>query len=187
MSHNLSRRRITELQHQQARQELAPYAAPGWELSADVTAYRETPTVLGAWQRKQKTTAGCRSHHCARRCDIDLKTAIDAGLAQENIIELVRYLRCNHWKGCGILPPQLAYPRGVPLIAYLTDPTVLVEICCAKCSNKTGLPSRRIIDKLVSYGRGNSATGINDLGARIRGPCRKCGTRCFTARYIWPK
>lgn len=185
MAHNMSRRRLDEIQRQRTREDLAPYQANGWQLSADLS-YEEVPTILGAWQRKQTATSHCRSPECSRRCDIDLRAAIDAGLAQERVIELVRHLRCSHWRGCAIKPPQLTYPRGVPLIAYITDRNALVEISCAKCSDRHAMPPRRVIDKLVQTQKGNSATGVNDIGSRIRGPCRKCGARQFTARYVWP-
>lgn len=141
---------------------------------------------MGHWQRGQTVLLRCAKRDCRRRVELDLRAAIDAGLGDRRIEDVLAVLTCRHWTGCAIKFEHATYPKGVPLISTLTHRDALVAIGCDACAARTLLPPLRVIERLIASGRGNAATGLIELAQKVRGPCRKCGGRRFTTTLIWP-
>lgn len=158
---------------------------PGWQLDRIKAQIAEIPTVLGHLQRGQQLLLRCQRKDCRRRCEVDLRSAIEAGLSDRPVKHLLEVLRCRHWDGCALDEYSAIYPNGVPLIAYLNHRDVLIAIACANCEARTLLPPREVIRRLRAAGRGDSNTGVHALAKAVRGPCRKCHHRQFTTDVVW--
>ena len=187
MGHNISHRKQEEIERSRRVAELTSYLVPGWRIDATHTRIVPVETVLGAHHRGQLVLLRCRRTDCRRRVEIDLRSAVQAGFGDRPIAWLVQSLRCQHWNGCQLEEASCTYPRGVPLVAYLQHDDVLVAITCAHCRTRWLLPPRRIIAGLKAAGRGDGASGILEMGTKIRGPCRRCHRSGFEAEVIWPK
>lgn len=59
-------------------------------------------------------------------------------------------------------------------------------IGCAGCGYTVSRTAIDTIERLAASRRGDGSTGVNELAQRVRGPCRKCGGRAFTAEVIRP-
>ncbi|MBV9079335.1 MAG: hypothetical protein JO048_17870 [Methylobacteriaceae bacterium] len=186
MGHNLSRRRLDEMERSRRLAELVPYLVPGWRLDPAQLRIVETDTVLGAYQRGQEFTLRCRRPDCSRRVALDLRAAIAAGFGDRPLAELIERLRCRHWSGCDLRETSASYPRGVPLVGYLGLPDMLVAIACIQCGQRLLLPPRAVIDRLKAARIGDGATGVRELGSVVRGPCRACRGMRFSSALVWP-
>ena len=186
MGHNLSLESRRRLERQMRATELSELLVPGWTLNGDATGFVDVPTVLGHWQRGQSVLLRCSKRDCRRRVELDLRAAVDAGLGDRTLPQTVALLACRHWSGCALSFQHATYPEGVPLISILAHPDALIAIACDGCAARTLLPPRRVIERLLATGRGNGATGILELGRKVRGPCRKCSGRRFTSTLVWP-
>ena len=72
--------------------------------------------------------------------------------------------------------------QGVPLIAYATHaPETRVEVACCACLLTIAYSPIEMIQRLLKSGRGDGNSGVHTLAERIRGPCRRCGGRQFSA------
>ena len=187
VAHNISRRKREEIERRTRDQELRPYLVPGWTLDPLRGTFTPTKTVLGHFQRRQSVLFRCQRSDCRRRIELDLRSALDAGLGDKSMPDLLEMLRCRHWRGCDLTETSATYCDGVPLIALIGDAGTLIAIVCAKCNDRLLLPARAVIERLKKAGRGDGATGVIALGSKIRGPCRKCGGRSFKSAPIWPQ
>lgn len=186
MGANISLELRRRLERQERAKELSKLLVPGWTLNYDATGFIDAPTVLGHWQRGQTVLLRCSKRDCRRRVELDLRAAVDSGLGDRTLAQIVALLGCRHWTGCALGFQHATYPEGVPLISVLAHPDALVAIACDGCAARTLLPPRRVIERLLATGRGNGATGILELGRKVRGPCRKCSGRRFTSVLVWP-
>jgi hypothetical protein len=186
MGHNLSRESQRRLERQQRAEALAKLLVPGWTLNIEATKFVEVPTLLGSWQRGQRILLRCAKRDCRRRVELDLRAAIDAGLGDRQVADILGVLTCRHWTGCALKFEHATYPKGVPLISTIEHRDVLIAVACDGCAARLLLPPIRVIERLIETGRGNAATGLLELGQKVRGPCRKCGGRRFTSALIWP-
>ena len=186
MGANLSLESRHRLERQERAKELSKLLVPGWTLNAAATGFVDVPSVLGHWQRGQSVLLRCSKWDCRRRVELDLRTAVDAGLGDRTLPEIVALLGCRHWSGCALSLQHATYSEGVPLISVLAHPNALISVACDGCAARTLLPPRRVIERLLATGRGNGATGIFELGRKVRGPCRKCSGRRFTSTIVWP-
>ncbi len=187
MGYNVSRNRRIEMVRRRRMAELEPYLVPGWQLDPDGLRIVTVDTALSFYQRGQELLLRCQRADCRRRVEVDVKQAMRAGLGDKPTAHLVELLRCRHWAECRLQQVSAIYPHGVPLVAYLDDEDVVIEVKCEKCGYRLLLPPEAMIDRLIKAGRGDGSTGIHSLGKAVRGPCRKCGGRQFKADVIRPK
>jgi hypothetical protein len=187
MGHNVSRGRREEIERKRRIAELTPLLVPGWQIDPGRLQPVEVRTVLGFYQRGQDLLLRCRRPDCRRRVEIDFHAAVQAGLGDRPPAHLLQLLKCRHWDGCALEEASAVYPGGVPLIAFLQHPDVLIAIACAGCGARLLLPPREVIRRLQAAGRGDGSTGVIELAKAVRGPCRKCSGRRFAAEIVWPK
>jgi hypothetical protein len=186
VGHNTSRTKREEIERQRRADELAQWLVPGWQVDRNRLEIVATETVLGYFQRGQEVLLRCRRTDCRRRVEVDLRSAIEEGHADQPLKHLIEVLRCRHWAGCQLAEVSAIYPEGVPLVAYLAN-DVLIAVTCEHCTTRILLPPRQMIARLTAAGRGDGATGVLKLGSVIRGPCRRCGTSRFRSEVIWPR
>lgn len=186
MGANLSIESRRRIKRQQRAQELSKLLVPGWALNAEATSFVEIPTLLGCWQRGQSILLRCAKRDCRRRVELDLRAAIDAGLGDRRVADVLTLLTCRHWSGCALKFEHATYPIGVPLISMLEHRDILIAIACNGCTARSLLPPLRVIERLIATGRGTAATGLIELAQKVRGPCRKCGGRRFSTTLVWP-
>lgn len=73
----------------------------------------------------------------------------------------------------------------MPLVGYLCDPGALIALRCEGCGPTLTRGVEETIARLIATRRGNGATGVLELGQRVRGPCRKCQGRRFASAVVW--
>jgi len=163
------------------------WLVPGWtvELTSPFGLH-PVPTLAGARLRAEVLLFRCRRSDCGRRVQPDLEALVRGGFGHLSPGELGAELRCRHPLGCGLSLFSQTYPDGVPLIAYVQEPEVLIAVICTGCRHAVTRDAAATIARLRASRRGDGATGIAVLGSRVRGPCRKCGGRAFVAKVIRP-
>ncbi len=182
MAHNQSRQKRDEAARAARAKALAPFLEPGWRIDRIRGEIVAIDTVLASYQRGQTLLLWCRRADCRRRCEVDLKAAIKAGLGERPLRDVIGALRCQHWEGCAIEENGLVYPGGVPIVHYLNDDDAMIGIECTNCRKRTLLAPAEVIRRLKESRGGDGNTGIIALGKVIRGPCRKCGASEFATR-----
>lgn len=182
MSANASRQRREEMLRKQRAAELEPFVEPGWRIDTVKGQIVAIDTVLASYQRCQTLLLWCRRADCRRRCEVDLRGAIKAGLGERPLREMIAAFRCQHWEGCAIEENGLAYPGGVPIVHYLNDDDAMIGIECTNCHKRMLLAPVEVIRRLKASKGGDGNTGIVALGKMIRGPCRQCGASDFATR-----
>ena len=185
MAHNISQERHEQIERARRVAALKPFLVPGWRIDQVKAEIVPVPTVLGHYQRGQQLLLRCRREGCRRRTEVDLRSAIEEGLGDRPVQHLVDLLRCRHWSGCALEEYSAVYPKGVPLVGYLSHPDVLIAITCEGCGARSLLPPREVILRLKAAGRGDGNTGILALATAVRGPCRKCHRSRFTTQIVW--
>ena len=184
MGHNVSRAKQDQIERDRRIAELKPLLVAGWRIDRDRFQIVEIQTVLGHYQRGQELLFRCRRTDCRRRVEVDLRSAVHAGLGDRTLKHLLHMLRCQHWSGCQLEEVSAIYPQGVPLVAYLKHPDVLIVITCLACEARTLLTPQEIIKRLKAAGTGDGSTGVIELGKVIRGPAASAGAdssrqRCY--------
>ena len=187
MSHNTSRSKREEIERGLRISALKPFLVAGWRLNQVHARFETVETALGFYERGQEMLLRCQRRECRRRVEVDFRSALQAGHGDLPIKEVIQLLRCRHWGGCELAEVSAIYPNGVPLVAYLNEPDILVAITCIGCSTRLLLPPAKVIERLVQAGIGDGSTGILRLGQVVRGPCRKCGGRRFSSETVQPK
>lgn len=140
--------------------------------------FKPQDTILGMFRRGQSLVLRCGRSDCRRRVEVDLADAVHGGVGHYRPGELVERLRCQHYRGCRLEEVVASYAEGVPLVAYINSGR-LILIRCIGCRLEVALPAEKVIDRLQSEKRGNSATGILLLARTIRGPCKRCRGTTF--------
>lgn len=184
MGHHISQERRDAMECAQRVSDFAPYLVLGWRIYHRGYKIESINSVLGSYQRREEVLFRCKRDDCRRRVTPDLRAAIDAGLGDRALLDLVELLRCRHWSGCRLEHMSSTYPKGVPLVAYVNQDAV-VAIVCKECSVRTLLSPAVVIGRLKAAGRGDGSVGILELGERIRGPCKKCRGRHFETNIVW--
>jgi hypothetical protein len=187
MAHNVSTERKARIERARRVGELREFLVPGWRLDLERLEIVEVNTALGHYQRGQQLLLLCRKADCRRRVEVDLRSAIEAGLSDQPVAVLLERLRCRHWQGCELAQAHAIYPNGVPLVSYLKEKDRLIAIACTACGGRSLLPPAEVIKRLTSVGRGNGNTGIIELARAVRGPCRRCGHQRFTTSAVKTK
>jgi hypothetical protein len=187
VAHNTSLEKQQSIARDWRVAELRPFLEPGWRIDRLRGEIEEVPTVLGHYQRGQQLVLRCKLPDCTRRAEVDLRAAIEAGLGERPIKQLLEHLRCGHWRGCALDQASAIYPGGVPLLAYLRHPNAMVAIACNGCGARMLLTPRDVILRLKASGRGDGNTGILTLAKAVRGPCQRCHRRQFTTEVVWLK
>ena len=82
MSANVSRQRQAELLRKQRAERLRPFLEAGWRIDLIRGEIVAIDTVLASYQRGQTLLLWCRRADCRRRCEVDLKSAIKAGMGE---------------------------------------------------------------------------------------------------------
>ncbi len=70
---------------------------------------------------------------------------------------------------------------------YLCDPEALVALRCEGCGLTMTRGVEETIMRLIATRRGSGATGVLELGQRVRGPCRRCNGRRFSSAVLWTR
>ena len=187
VAHNISRPKQEENDRQRRVAALGPYLVPGWQIDQAGRRIIEIKSILGACQRGQQIVFRCQRKDCRRRIELDLVGAVRAGLGDRTEIDLMGMLRCRHWENCGLQEAQALYPKGVPLVAYVTDTSALIAMTCGRCRRRALLPATKMIDRLIRSQKGDASTGIIELAAKASKPCRACGHRTFESSIEWIK
>ncbi len=183
----MSRSKQTDRAEDKARAEVLRWLAPGWtvELTAPFR-IRAVPTLAGALLRGQVLLFRCRRSGCGRRVQPDLEELTRGGFGHLSTGELGAQLTCSHPLGCRLSLFSETYPDGVPLIAYVQQPEILIAVRCKGCGHAVTGTAVHTITRLRRARRGDGSTGVLALASRVRGPCRKCGEREFEAEVIRP-
>lgn len=185
MGHNISRARQEAQAERQRLARLAQHVVPGWRLELSPERIVPTPDLLGALQRGQKLLYRCERPDCGRRVEPDLDGLVRAGHGHQTPGWLTHLLQCRHPLGCRLKLSAETYPQGVPLVGYLGDPEALIALRCEGCGLTLTRGVEETIARLIATRRGNGATGVLELGQRVRGPCRKCRGRRFASAVVW--
>ncbi|WP_122464988.1 hypothetical protein [Brevundimonas lutea] len=167
---------------------LARYQAPGWRLDlGPPERFVPDKTLLGFLQRGQTVLLRCQRKDCGRRVEPDIEALVRSGYGHLSSAVLQEALSCSHPLGCGLARPVEAYPRGVPLIAYLGHDGLMISITCVGCRRAVTLTVPAMIDRLIASGRGDASTGMQELARCVRGPCRNCAGGLFEPALLWPQ
>lgn len=182
MGANVSRAKQVSIAEDRRLGEVTRYGAPGWRLVLGKRpTFEADKSLMGFRQRGQSVLFRCNRRDCGRRVEPDLEALVRSGHGNLTTAHLHGALRCGHPLGCELAYPIETYPLGVPLIAFVGHDDVMITITCEGCQRAVTLPVGKMIDRLIATRRGDAATGINELGKRVRGPCRSCGGRAFTS------
>lgn len=160
---------------------------PGWRLELSPERIVPTPDLLGALQRGQKLLYRRERPDGGRRVEPDLDGLVRAGHGHQTPGWLTHLLQCRHPFGCRLKLSAETYPQGVPLVGYLCDPEALIALRCEGCGLTLARSVEETIKRLRAAKRGDGATGITELGRRVRGPCRRCKGSQFRAELRWTK
>jgi hypothetical protein len=184
---NVSRSKQVARIEDKARAEAMGWLVPGWtvELTPPFR-IREVPTLAGAQLRGQVLLFRCRRSGCGRRVQPDLEELTRGGFGHLSTGELGAQLTCSHPLGCRLSLFSETYPDGVPLIAYVQQPEILIAVRCKGCGHAVTGTAADTITRLRRARRGDGSTGVLALASRVRGPCRKCGERVFEVEVIRP-
>lgn len=178
---NVSRSKQASLAENRRLGRLASYLVPGWRLELHPERIVPDPTLLGSLQRGQCLTYRCRRRDCGRRVEPDLEALVRTGQGHMSPGDLARLLTCRYPLGCELQLFSETYPASTPLVAHLGDASVLISVRCDGCGVTVTRGVAETIDRLRAARRGGPDTGINQVGRRVRGPCRACKGFRFTS------
>lgn len=180
MGHNVSRQQQDQIAADRRREQRKPLLAAGWTLTWDAR-FVPIPTAAGYRDRRQNYALRCDRAGCRRRYAFDFEAVVRAGYGERPVAELAHRLRCDHWDGCRLAVIDQTYPGGVPLLCLAQEGGTLVVVVCRGCGRRSPIAPEAAAERLKRLGLGDGGTGYLYMAGLVRGPCKACGGRAFTA------
>lgn len=158
-----------------------PPPPPGW--SRENGCYLPIGTVSGCAARRVRLCARCKANGCGRRVELDWAELTRMGYADVLAHDVQKMFECRRPGPCGLRWEPEQYPAGVPLAALVDQrrgaAPAAVVVACEACRRQTVYTPLELAAVLARRAAGGLHTGLIELQASIRGPCR-CGARRWT-------